>query len=1417
MTSTHDDFLFEVSWEVCNKVGGIYTVVSSKARTAVASYGDNYYLLGPDLKSNAEFEETDEESWQPIREALATKELSCRFGRWQIPGRPKVILVRFAGKYDKAQILYEMWETYGVDSISGGWDYIEPVLFSYACGEAIEAIFNRIVKPRDGRGVAQFHEWMCGAGLLGLKKHAPEVGTVFTTHATILGRTLAGSGMDIYTELDQISPQREAAAHNIVAKHSMEAASAREADCFTTVSDITATEARSLLGRPADVILPNGLDMETIPDLAQRREPALQSRRKLIDVASRFLLRDMPPNTRILLISGRYEFHNKGIDVFLEALGRLQKDLEGTPHHVLAYLLVLGGHEGVNAAALQSDTPRPEGGRGLITCHKLYNEGSDPILNACNRLGLVNRTGAQVNVIFDPAFLNGYDGLLNVPYYEALAGCDLGVFPSRYEPWGYTPLESAAYAVPTITTDLAGFGLWALKVRGEKDGVSVLRRHGRDMQSVVSDLHAMLRGFVLATEAEVQQKRLSVRDLAAGASWSHFFDFYRRAYDFALDVARQRQSRLASAEFRKEQPYTFAGSASALPHFRNFTAVSNLPPSLARLRELAYNLWWSWNAGALDLFSHLDPRLWSRMRGNPVRMLETVPPGKLAEMAENEEYLDLYRRTMEQFDAYMSEKRTRGSATERIKAAAPVAYFSTEYGLHECLPIYSGGLGVLSGDHLKAASDLAVPIVGVGLLYKNGYFSQKIDRNGWQVAEYPENDFSNMPVQVLQDERGQDVEVSIDLPGRVLFARVWLVNVGRIPLYLLDTDVPKNTPQDRRITARLYVADRRVRFEQEILLGMGGVRLLKRLGVTPSVYHVNEGHSAFLTLQRIQSLMAEDGLSFSEAREVVRSSTVFTTHTPVDAGNERFTKDIIEYYFSAFVERTGITWSEFWELGRKEIGDDKPFYMTVLGLRLSNISNAVSRMHATVARHMWQDLWKGFHHTQVPIQYVTNGVHVMSTLAPAMHTLLSRYLGLNWYRNLGDADIWKRVNDIPDSQLWTVKCQLKQQLITHLRENVSRHWMKYGDSRTWREEVLGRLNPAALVIGFARRFAPYKRADLILSDLERLDRIVNNEKRPVHILFAGKAHPEDRAGIELIKRVIDVCNEPRFRGRLFMLEDYDISVARLLVQGTDVWLNTPRRPYEASGTSGQKVLINAGINLSVSDGWWCEAYDGTNGWTIGPAIEDAAQAARLADDTDAQDLYALLEDQVVPLFYDRDDSGMPRKWIAMAKRSMQTLVPAFNAHRMLQEYGDKIYAPTAERGAAMSRSKFKLAREIADWKRRTPIRFSSVRLLEVIIEGTLGDTIPVGRPFAIKAHVDPGKLAAEELLVELVIGRTDGHDFIQPPQLVRLDKVERKDGNLIFSGQALIQDNGQHAYGVRVMPYHPDLGDPHETGLTLWG
>lgn len=713
-------------------------------------------------------------------------------------------------------------------------------------------------------------------------------------------------------------------------------------------------------------------------------------------------------------------------------------------------------------------------------------------------------------------------------------------------------------------------------------------------------------------------------------------------------------------------------------HTASIPSIS-LPQQIGRLGELAYNLWWTWHPESRRLFERIDAVLWEQVAHNPVKFLQQVKRKNLNAAAQDRRYLEFYNRILAEFDAYMGETDTWFARTYPNLLGQTIAYFSMEFGLHESLPMYAGGLGVLSGDHLKEASDLGLPLVAVGFLYKQGYFRQRLTEDGWQEAYFDKIDPNELAIMPVRDTEGQEVRVRVALPGRDVLARIWRVQVGRIPLFLLDTDIEGNTPGDRELTARLYDADPDMRISQFIILGIGGVRALRALGIQPAVWHMNEGHSAFLSLERLRELVntlpkSED--TWERALELVRTTTVFTTHTSVPAGHSNFPLWMMEKYFASYWSELGLDRDSFMALGQHEEPWGTVFGVTPLALRLSAYRNAVSELHGRVSRKMWHFLWPDRSEDEVPITSITNGVHTATWLARRFHRLFDVYLGPDWQERLDDPATWERVWDIPDEELWAVRKHLKRQLAAYIRDRARQQWAsgKVHPIQIVSAGVL--LDPYALTIGFARRFATYKRATLLLRDTERLRRLVNQPDRPVQFIFAGKAHPADDPGKHFIQQLYQLVKQPAFSGRLVFLEDYDIRLARLLVQGVDVWLNTPRRPFEASGTSGQKAAINGVLNLSVLDGWWREGYNGQNGWAIGDDTDYTDYEAQ--DAADCESLYNLLENEVVPLYYDRDPDNIPRQWLKKVRASMATIGPAFSTRRMVKEYATTMYIPAME-------------------------------------------------------------------------------------------------------------------------------------------
>jgi starch phosphorylase len=847
---------------------------------------------------------------------------------------------------------------------------------------------------------------------------------------------------------------------------------------------------------------------------------------------------------------------------------------------------------------------------------------------------------------------------------------------------------------------------------------------------------------------------------------------------------------------------------------RTFTVLPHLPERLQALQKLAYNLWWCWNHEAVSLFRRIDEDQFAAVENSPVKLLGAIEQSRLELLQRDDGFLAHMDRVEEALNHYMSSA-TWFQETYGDTPPCRVAYFSAEFGIHESIPIYSGGLGVLAGDHLKAASDLGVPLTGVGLMYREGYFRQYLNIDGWQQERYPENDFFNLPLIPETNEDGTPILVGIPFPGRDVWARVWRIQVGRVPLYLLDTNIPKNNPEDRLITARLYGGDQDMRIRQEMILGMGGIRALRALGKLPTVCHMNEGHSAFLSLERIRLLMDEHKLDFATAREAVAAGNCFTTHTPVPAGNDVFPPNQIEHYFSGYLPQLKIDKNELLGLGRQNPRDlNEPFCMTVLAIRIANKSNGVSKLHGSVSRKMWRAIWPDLPEAEIPITSITNGIHTRSWLAPEMAQLYDRYLGIQWEKRPTDHSIWKRVEQIPNAELWRTHERRRERLVAFARARLKAQLTRRGapPSEIARAEEV--LDPEALTIGFARRFATYKRGNLIFRNLDRLTAIVNNKDAPVQIIFAGKAHPRDHGGKELIAEILHIARRPELRRRVVFLEDYDINVARYMDMGVDVWLNNPRRPLEASGTSGMKVCGNGGINLSVLDGWWVEAYAGDNGWAIGAGEEYTDLTYQ--DDIESRAIYDLLEQEIVPLFYNRSSDGLPRGWLKLMKRSMSTVCPVFNTNRMVQEYVEKSYWPSAERYDALAGEGLKRAVDLARWRKGLAQGWPQIKVDAVQANGV--DPMHVGGELEVQARVSLGSLSPDDVEVQLFHGVVDSLGEIPNPGTVTMSHNGARQGNTWeFKGTIPCRSSGQHGFAVRVLPKHQFLTSSFEPGLVCWG
>jgi starch phosphorylase len=854
---------------------------------------------------------------------------------------------------------------------------------------------------------------------------------------------------------------------------------------------------------------------------------------------------------------------------------------------------------------------------------------------------------------------------------------------------------------------------------------------------------------------------------------------------------------------------------------RTFSVIPSLPPQLERLRDIARNLRWAWNNDTIALFRRLDDDLWEQTGHNPVLMLGMIDQTRLEEVVVDDGFLVHLERVSRDLDAYLAGRNTWFSRQHGALSGPLAAYFSPEFGLTDCMNIFAGGLGLLAGDHLKAASDLGVPLVGVGLLYQQGYFRQTLNDAGWQQEFAEENDFHNLPLTLERGPDGSPLLVEAPHPGRQVQAQVWRAQVGRIPLYLLDTNIDANRPEDRDITDQLYGGDSETRIRQEIVLGIGGCRVLRALGLNPLVYHMNEGHSAFLAFERISQLMHDHELTFAEAREAASAGLVFTTHTPVAAGHDTFAPELVEQYLLEYAAGIGLARRELLALGRKHPANDvEPFQMAVLALRTAAYSNGVSKLHGAISRRMWQELWPGLPEDEVPIGHVTNGVHLRSWVSEEVDQHYERYIGSRWRSEPTDRAVWALASRIPAEELWRIHERRRERLVVFARRRLRQQLAHRGVPQSQIDAAGEVLDPEVLTIGFARRFATYKRATLLLHDPERLIRLMTDAERPLQFIFAGKAHPRDDSGKELIRQIVAFSRNPAVRGRFVFLEDYDMEIARYLVQGCDVWLNNPRRPLEASGTSGMKAAANGVLNFSTLDGWWDEAWvDCVDlpvpvGWAIGRGEE--YDSPDYQDQVEAEDFYDVLEQDVIPAFYDRNGDRLPREWVARMQASIENLCPFINAQRMASDYTERFYLPALERARALAADELAGARDLADWRARVEKHWREVRVESV--ENNVPKEVHVGVPMRGRARVSLGALTPDDVAVQMYTGRLNAAgDLVDaettPMHLVGPDGA----GTFVFESEPTPwRVSGRHGYTVRVLPHHPQLHCPHVPGLVAW-
>ncbi len=853
--------------------------------------------------------------------------------------------------------------------------------------------------------------------------------------------------------------------------------------------------------------------------------------------------------------------------------------------------------------------------------------------------------------------------------------------------------------------------------------------------------------------------------------------------------------------------------------FNKITVKPQLPKSINRLDEIANNLWWSWNSEYLRLLKKIDRDLWETVEKNPVKFLKRVSQERLEMSAKDSSFVKEYEKVLKNYEDYMSSKDTWFSKKYPENKNDLIAYFSAEYGLDETIPIYSGGLGILSGDHLKSASDLGIPLVGVGLLYKNGYFHQKIEGYGIQKSEYKNIELDNMPIHPVKDEDGEDLLIEVKFQKRTVYLKVWKINVGRICLYLMDSDIDKNSPADRETTLKLYGGDQDMRIRQEIVLGIAGVRLLKKLGLNPTIYHMNEGHSAFLTLELIKNTIAEKQVSFEIAKDIVSSKTVFTTHTPVPAGNDIFPTDLVERYFNEFWPKMGLGREEFLKLGMKPCDQLEPgFNMGILALKIAGKKNGVSKLHGEVSRELFGDVWPNIAANESPITYVTNGIHTCTWVPQNLKELYNKYLTSPatpyWQDKIYLDETWKRIKNIPDNELWNAHLERKEKLIQIIKDNTTNRLRRAGVSYDEIKEMISGISSNDLIIGFARRFATYKRATLIFNDLERITEILNDKEHPVRLVFAGKAHPADKEGQDLIKFIHEISMKPQFRGKIFLLENYNIAMSRYLISGVDVWLNNPRRPMEASGTSGQKASVNGVVNFSVLDGWWAEGYDQTNGWTIGTDKEYSSYAEQ--DIADSQSMYRTLETKIIPTFYNRPSENEPsEEWMKIMKQSIITTGGKYSTARMLVDYTNNLYIPLINLYDEHF-SKLDEAAEFTSWKKHVKDNWDNILIEQT--DNPENVRIDAGEAIEVGCKVTLPNLEKEDIRVEVYCGKISDEGRVENITVVPMKFVseEKEYKRYTYTARISLSTGGNYGYTFRVMPTNKMLLDSENLDLVKW-
>ena len=1401
------DYVIETAWEICNKIGGIHTVLAGKASHMVDKYIDNYILIGPDVwketHTNPEFIE-NKNIYKKWREYADKKGLKIRIGRWNVPGEPIVILVDFSQYIIlKDQILTEYWDEYKLDSISGHWDYIEPALFGYAAAKVIESFYEYHISAQE-KVIAHFNEWSSGTGVLYIKKHLPQISTVFTSHGNIIAKELAKDNKHVAFAEEHFDTDTLSYHYNVRSKYSLEKLSITNTDIFTTVSEISKMDASILYKKNECVVTPNGFDVSFSKISNHFDNTRVNSRKLLINTARAITKQKIDDDCLMVLTSGTHQIKSKGFDLFVESLAQYNNSSE--TKQLLAYIAVpanvVSARDDLDLQNINENQPSIE---DYLT-HWIFDYSDNTIISLLKKVGLKNRPEDKVKVVFVPTYLDGKDGIFNISYYEFLAAFDLSVFASFYEPWGYTPAESAALGIPTITTNRSGFGLWMKDfVDANTKSINIIERTPNSYKNDVDKIYKILIDFASMSKSEYKKLSEEAKELSLKVTWSEVIAQYSLAYNQAIEKS------ILRFESYKHKVSIYKPSKVELKkvdtEWRKILIKMNLPESLSALNELSKNYWWSWNYDAIDLFESIDSYVWRTCQQNPIAMLEMLSFERYQELENDTDFLQRLNAVYSKFKAYMKEKENQSDEQ--------VAYFSMEFGIHDSLKIYSGGLGILAGDYLKEASDSNRNIIGIGLLYRYGYFKQELNNHGEQINNYIPQKFSQLPLIPVRDKDGNWHKISIAFPGRTLYAKVWRVDVGRIPLFLLDTDFEDNNEIDRTITHNLYGGDWENRLKQEMLLGVGGIRMINQLGIKPKIYHCNEGHAAFIGLERLKNLIQNNNIPYEQATEIVRSSSLFTTHTPVPAGHDYFTEDLLRVYMSHYPQRMNITWETLMNLGKMhENNPDEKFSMSILATKLSQEVNGVSKIHGRVSREMFADLFKGYFPEELHIGFVTNGVHYPTWAHKKCQQLHHKVFGADFLKNQTEAILWEKINQVSDHEIWNLRKEMKSELINYVKVRLAADMTRRQENPRLIFNTLNALNENTFTIGFARRFATYKRARLLFSNLDKLSELVNNPERPIQLIYAGKAHPADKAGQDLIKSIIEISRMDRFMGKVIFIENYDMPLAQKLISGCDLWLNTPTRPMEASGTSGEKAVMNGVLNFSVLDGWWAEGYTPGGGWAL--REEKTYQNQDFQDLLDSETIYDKLKEEIVPIYYQMNDDNIPDLWVQHIKKNWTHIAPHFTMKRQVDDYYDRFYSILFDRTDEISENKYELAHNISKWKSKVINAWEQIDVVDIETPISEQKPLMLGEIFTTRIKLNIANLTPEDVGVEIIFAQKINDRIEKIHKKFELVQIDYSDGILTLEAKIPAINVGVYDYIFRLYPKNEKLPHRQDFDLVKW-